>query len=891
MKTEQPAVTLFWFRRDLRLEDNAGLYHALKNHGHVLPLFIFDPNILKTLPKDDLRVMFIHQTLSHLKKNLVNKKSDLLVEHGDPQEVFARLFKDLKVEVVYANHDYEPDAIKRDDQIKKLCESQQIQFLTYKDQCIFEKKEILTDQQKNYTVYTPYKKKWLKALSPFYLKAYPNEKYEKNYHHVKSLQPLLPLTDLGFTQSDFTFPPLELSTKVLTEYAEKRDFPGFDHATTRLGLHLRFGTVSVRALVKKSKDLSEVWLSELIWRDFFMQVLWHFPHIVKESFKPQYEKVAWRKNRTEFKKWCAGQTGYPLVDAGMRELNSTGYMHNRVRMVTASFLTKHLFMHWSLGERYFAEKLLDYDLAANNGNWQWAAGTGCDAAPYFRIFNPTSQLERFDAKYEYVKKWVPEFGTKNYNPPMVDHTFARDRALAEFKKALKMKILMTGATGLIGKSLGQKLVELGNQVVVVSRDGASAKKGLPFPAEVIEWDLMNKPLPPESFAGIGAVIHLLGESVDGRWTEHKKTEILQSRKVSSENLLKHLPASIKTIVSASAQGIYGDRKDELLTEDSKLGEGFLADVCKAWEKPFLKLQKESLATKVVIIRIGLVLTFRGGALKKLIGLFQKNLGAALGSGKQWMSWISLRDLVEVFVQAVTNKKYEGVINAVQPNPVQNGEFTKTLAEELKAFQLTAAPAFVLKSVLGEMASLVLSSQKVDCAKLKELKFNFNDTELRTYFSQELKNFKYGERIYYDEQYIEADIEKVFKFFADAKNLEKITPPLLNFHIKKMSTDEIRKGTLIDYKLKIRGFPAQWRTLIELWNPPFQFVDMQLKGPYHKWHHTHSFRKLGTGTLMTDEVVYKLPMGYLGRLAAGSLVESDVGQIFSHRRQVIANQKF
>ena len=454
-----------------------------------------------------------------------------------------------------------------------------------------------------------------------------------------------------------------------------------------------------------------------------------------------------------------------------------------------------------------------------------------------------------------------------------------------------MKILMTGATGLIGKSLGQKLVELGHQVIAVSRDAGTAKQGLPYPAQILEWDLMSKPLPVESFLGVEAVIHLLGESVDGRWTEHKKAEIMRSRKVASDNLLKNIPKSVLTVVSASAQGIYGDRKDEILSEDSSPGEGFLADVCKAWEKPFFKFQKDSISTKVVIVRIGLVLTFRGGALKKLIGLFQKNLGAALGSGKQWMSWISLRDLVEIFVHAVTDKKYEGVINAVKQNRVQNGEFTKTLAEELKAFQLAAAPAFVLKSVLGEMASLVLASQKVDCAKLKNLKFNFLDTELRKYFSVELKNFKYGERIYYDEQYVEADIEKVFKFFADAKNLEKITPPLLNFHIKKMSTEEIRKGTLIDYKLKIRGFPAKWRTLIEVWNPPFQFVDTQLKGPYHKWHHTHSFRKLGTGTLMTDEVVYKFPMGYLGWLAAGSLVESDVGQIFSHRRHIIANQKF
>ncbi len=437
MKTVQPPVTLFWFRRDLRLDDNAGLYHALKQNVDVLPLFIFDSTILSKLPAADSRVNFIHETLLNLKNELQKLASDLLTEYGDPIEVFKKLIQSYDIRAVYANHDYEPEAVLRDEKVKNLCEKNQIQFLTYKDQCIFEKKEILTDQQKNYTVYTPYKNKWLKAVSPFYLKSYPNKKYEKNYLKVKKPFPLVSLAQMNFTKSEFDFPATEVSKKVLSEYAEKRDFPGLNHATSHLGLHLRFGTLSIRKLARRGQELSAVWLSELIWRDFFMQILWHFPHVQKASYRPAFDKVAWRTAPAEFEMWCKGQTGYPLVDAGMRELNSTGFMHNRVRMVTASFLTKHLLMHWLQGERYFAERLLDYDLAANNGNWQWAAGTGCDAAPYFRVFNPTSQLERFDPEYKYVKKWVPEFGTDNYPPPMVDHTFARDRALSEFKKALK----------------------------------------------------------------------------------------------------------------------------------------------------------------------------------------------------------------------------------------------------------------------------------------------------------------------------------------------------------------------------------------------------------------------------------------------------------------------
>lgn len=437
MKADQRPVTLFWFRRDLRLQDNAGLYHALKNHNNVLPLFIFDTGILCDLPDMDLRVLFIHQTVSELKQRLQERGSDLLVEYGQPLDVYKRLAKQFKIQAVYANHDYEPLALQRDQQIEDFCQSEQIQFLTYKDQCIFEKKEIVTDQQKNYTVYTPYKKKWLASLSPYYLQSYPNQKYEGNYFKTKSNLSLVSLEEMKFKPQEFHFPEKKVSVKMLTEYAEKRDFPFLEKATSRLGIHLRFGTISPRKVVRETINKSPTWVSEIIWRDFFMQVLWHYPHVEKSSFKPQYEMVAWRDHEDEFQRWCEGRTGYPLVDAGMRELNQTGHMHNRVRMVTASFLTKHLFMHWHKGERYFAKKLLDYDLAANNGNWQWAAGTGCDAAPYFRIFNPTSQFEKFDSDAKYVKHWVPEYGTVDYVTPMVDHTFARDRALSEFKKALK----------------------------------------------------------------------------------------------------------------------------------------------------------------------------------------------------------------------------------------------------------------------------------------------------------------------------------------------------------------------------------------------------------------------------------------------------------------------
>ncbi len=431
-------VTIFWFRRDLRLNDNAGLFQALKENENVLPLFIFDSDILDKLEdSQDPRVTFIYQTVAELKNTLQGKKSDLLVRHGKPVEVFKALFVEKKFAAIYTNHDYEPLARERDEKVMKWAQKNGIEFKSFKDQTLFEKEEILTDSRKPYTVYTPYKKKVLSSLEPFYLKSYPNDLYESSFAKIVKPEKMMALSEIGFLESTLEFPSMEVSTKVLKNYAKTRDFPALENGTTRLGLHLRFGTVSVRELAREGKKYSEVWLSELIWRDFFMQILWHFPHVEKQSFRPDYDQIAWRTSRSDFQRWVEGTTGYPLVDAGMRQLNTTGYMHNRVRMVTASFLCKHLLIHWHEGERYFAKKLLDFDLAANNGNWQWAAGSGCDAAPYFRIFNPEAQAAKFDPQMEYIKKWIPEIGTAKYPPPMIEHVEARGRCLQEFTKALK----------------------------------------------------------------------------------------------------------------------------------------------------------------------------------------------------------------------------------------------------------------------------------------------------------------------------------------------------------------------------------------------------------------------------------------------------------------------
>lgn len=400
----------------------------------VLPLFIFDTEILDKLEdKNDKRVAFIYRTINDLDQQLQKYGSHMLVKVGTPLEVWKELFDTYTIAKVYTNHDYEPSAIQRDLDVEKLCHSHDCAFLSFKDQCIFEKGEILKDDGKPYTVFTPYSKRWLAKLNDFYLKSYPTLKYLKSLYSFKASMPSL--AAIGFGEVKFKEPLRSVSDDLLQDYAKKRDFPALE-GTSRLGMHLRFGTISIRKLATQAQKNSAVYLNELIWRDFYMMILFHFPHVVDYSFKQQYDKVRWINDEELFEKWCTGNTGYPIVDAGMRQLNETGFMHNRVRMITASFLIKHLLIDWRWGEAYFGAKLLDYDLAANNGGWQWAASSGCDAAPYFRVFNPTLQLEKFDPKLEYVKKWVPEYGTNAYPQPIVAHEFARKRALEVYKKAL-----------------------------------------------------------------------------------------------------------------------------------------------------------------------------------------------------------------------------------------------------------------------------------------------------------------------------------------------------------------------------------------------------------------------------------------------------------------------
>lgn len=428
-------IAVFWFRRDLRLNDNAGLYHALKSGDPVLPVFIFDKHILGKLSrKADARVEFIHRTVTELSEALGAHGSSLKVFHATPLEAFKELVKDYAIAGVYTNHDYEPDAIARDASVKTFLDSKGIGFHTYKDQCIFEKDEVTKDDGKPYTVFTPYSRKWKTAMTAFYMKPYPTKKYIKNCMHTKHFA-IPSLKALGFEKTGATFPPDIMETELIRHYHKTRDIPGIK-GTTRLSLHLRFGTVSIRALVKRAMELNETWLNELIWRDFYMMILFHFPHSAKDSFKPQYDRIHWRNNETEFAAWCEGRTGFPIVDAGMRELNETGFMHNRVRMIVSSFLVKDLLIDWRWGEAYFAEKLLDYDLSANVGGWQWAAGSGCDAAPYFRVFNPTEQQKKFDPDLSYIRRWIPEYGTKEYPQPIVDHAAARLRALRVYKESL-----------------------------------------------------------------------------------------------------------------------------------------------------------------------------------------------------------------------------------------------------------------------------------------------------------------------------------------------------------------------------------------------------------------------------------------------------------------------
>ncbi len=428
-------ISIFWLRRDLRLVDNAGLYHALKAGVPVLPLFIFDTEILDKLEdKADKRVQFIHNEITRLHKELQEYGSSLIVRIGKPTEVWQQLLTEFNVQSAYTNHDYEPYAQERDSKIAELLLQKGITLQTYKDIVIFEKGEVLKDDGTPYTVFTPYSRKWKAKLKAFYYKSYPVNKYAKNFAQVKPMH-LPTLNEVGFEHAEFEYPDRVVKNNIISNYDKTRDLPGIE-GTSHLGLHLRFGTLSIRKLLAYALERNPTYVNELIWRDFYHQILWHFPHVAKGAFRPQYDAIAWRNNEKEFELWCKGQTGIPIVDAGMRELNETGFMHNRVRMITASFLTKHLVIDWRWGEAYFAEKLLDFDLAANNGGWQWAAGCGTDAAPYFRIFNPITQAKRFDADMKYVNQWVPEYGTADYPEPIVDLNEGRDRCLRVCKQAL-----------------------------------------------------------------------------------------------------------------------------------------------------------------------------------------------------------------------------------------------------------------------------------------------------------------------------------------------------------------------------------------------------------------------------------------------------------------------
>ena len=429
-------INIFWFRRDLRLDDNVGFYEALRGEQPVLPIFIFDSEILEKLPKNDARVNFIHETLQNMRQTLQDQHgSSIALYHGKPKDIFENLLQDYKINTVFTNHDYEPYAKTRDEEIKALLNKNEVDFKTFKDHVIFEKDEVVKNDGKPYMVYTPYMRKWKEKFKTIDLEIFYTNSFLNNLVEHSRL-PNLSLSDIGFKTSNQEIPPFDVTPTLIQQYEDTRNFPAKD-ATSKLGPHLRFGTASIRKMIKKAiAEDNEIFWQELIWREFFMQILWHFPHTPDNAFKPKYDRIEWRNNEDEFKKWCEGQTGYPLVDAGMRQLNETGFMHNRVRMLVGSFLCKHLLIDWRWGEAYFAEKLHDYEMASNVGNWQWVAGSGVDASPYFRIFNPTTQIQKFDKNLEYIKKWVPDFQELSYPQPIVEHKMARERCLETYKSAL-----------------------------------------------------------------------------------------------------------------------------------------------------------------------------------------------------------------------------------------------------------------------------------------------------------------------------------------------------------------------------------------------------------------------------------------------------------------------
>ncbi len=425
-------ATIFWFRRDLRLHDNVGLFYALSKSNTVYPIFIFDKDITNNLNKDDYRLNFIKEQIKLMNKKLKKHECSINIFYGKPLDVFKNIISKTKIERVVFNKDYEPYAIKRDDTVKELMTKNNIEILSYKDHVIYEENEVVKKNGDPYVVYTPYSRKWISKFNDQEIVTYHSDEYLNN---LKSLNKTLKIYEIPFSSS---LTPLDLNFNedIIKNYERDRNFPAIN-ATSKLGVHLRFGTKSVRELVLRSNFCeNKTFLKELIWREFFIQILWHFPHTVNKCFKDKYENVEWINDNENFIKWCEGNTGYPIVDAGMRELNSTGFMHNRVRMITASFLCKHLLIDWRKGEKYFASKLFDYEQASNVGNWQWVAGCGVDAAPYFRIFNPIEQLKKFDKQKNYVRKWVPEYDSESYVDPIIDHKYARERCLNAYKTGL-----------------------------------------------------------------------------------------------------------------------------------------------------------------------------------------------------------------------------------------------------------------------------------------------------------------------------------------------------------------------------------------------------------------------------------------------------------------------
>jgi deoxyribodipyrimidine photo-lyase len=427
-------MNVFWFRRDLRLDDNKAFFEALTSDNEVLPIFIFDESILNQLSKNDARVTFFHQMLENINSNLQQIGKSLAIFHGKPEVIWKQLIAENKIEKVFFNHDYEPYARERDKTVFELLQANKIEIKNFKDQVIFEKSEVTKDDGLPYVVYTPYSNKWKEKFKNIALDNYKSENYLDKI--TKHNYPFLSLSQIGFETSKIKVTTFDISSNLIDNYEATRNFPAVNK-TSYLGAYLRFGAVSIRKMVAKAiESKNETFLKELIWREFFMQILWHFPHTKNGSFRPKYDAIVWDNNEDLFQKWCDGNTGYPFVDAGMRELNATGHMHNRVRMIVASFLCKHLLIDWRWGEAYFANKLLDYEMASNVGNWQWAAGSGVDAAPYFRIFNPTEQIKKFDKELKYINKWIPELQTLNYPQPIVDHKFARERCLRVYKEAV-----------------------------------------------------------------------------------------------------------------------------------------------------------------------------------------------------------------------------------------------------------------------------------------------------------------------------------------------------------------------------------------------------------------------------------------------------------------------